>query len=414
MWALNKNPTDRPGDADQFITALEQAKAAIVARQRGQRTASMAALAGVAAGGGALGAAGADLGPEPPPGDEEPGGDGAGVLVAGEPPPPPGRRRPTRREWALIALLLALLLGGAAAAYLLTRPAQRIVPTVVGEQVNIARTQLQNAGFKVGVINVTSDRPSGTVIGQKPLGASKADQGSTVNLTVSQGPGNTTVPSVVGESQQAAKQTLARARLTVSRVEHEASNTVSAGDATRTEPSAGFSVPVGTGVTLFISSGRPVTLVTVPDVTGQPESSATATLRGQGFHVTTSTQPSANTPSGNVISQDPTGGSRVRPGSTVSLVVSSGAAKATVPDVTGQTAGAARGALSGAGFSVSEQSTDVTDKSKDGVVISQSPPGGSSADPGSTVTIVVGHFKAPPTKPTTSTTTSTSNTTTKP
>ena len=44
MWGLNKNPADRPADADQFITALEQAKAAIQAGERGQRTASMAAL----------------------------------------------------------------------------------------------------------------------------------------------------------------------------------------------------------------------------------------------------------------------------------------------------------------------------------------------------------------------------------
>ena len=50
MWGLNKNPVDRPADADQFINALEQAKASILSGSRGQRTASMPALAGVAAG----------------------------------------------------------------------------------------------------------------------------------------------------------------------------------------------------------------------------------------------------------------------------------------------------------------------------------------------------------------------------
>src|SRR6201986_2067446 len=43
MWALNKNPVDRPANADQFITALEQARAALQSGERGQRTASMAA-----------------------------------------------------------------------------------------------------------------------------------------------------------------------------------------------------------------------------------------------------------------------------------------------------------------------------------------------------------------------------------
>src|SRR5436309_2825675 len=36
MWALNKNPGDRPHDADQFIAALETAKAAILSGQQGQ------------------------------------------------------------------------------------------------------------------------------------------------------------------------------------------------------------------------------------------------------------------------------------------------------------------------------------------------------------------------------------------
>src|SRR5438105_82480 len=48
LWALNKNPADRPHDADQFIAALEAAKAAIVSGGSGEHTASMAALAAVA------------------------------------------------------------------------------------------------------------------------------------------------------------------------------------------------------------------------------------------------------------------------------------------------------------------------------------------------------------------------------
>src|SRR6201985_2450742 len=47
IWALNKNPADRPTDADQFINALEAAKGVIQSGGRGQQTASMAALAAV-------------------------------------------------------------------------------------------------------------------------------------------------------------------------------------------------------------------------------------------------------------------------------------------------------------------------------------------------------------------------------
>ena len=43
LWALNKNPADRPQDADQFINVLEQVREEIAAGPRGEETASMAA-----------------------------------------------------------------------------------------------------------------------------------------------------------------------------------------------------------------------------------------------------------------------------------------------------------------------------------------------------------------------------------
>src|SRR6201995_2357331 len=44
LWVLNKDPVDRPVDADQLITVLEQVKDALVTRDRSERTATMAAL----------------------------------------------------------------------------------------------------------------------------------------------------------------------------------------------------------------------------------------------------------------------------------------------------------------------------------------------------------------------------------
>jgi serine/threonine-protein kinase len=65
--------------------------------------------------------------------------------------------------------------------------------------------------------------------------------------------------------------------------------------------------------------------------------------------------------------------------------------------VTGDTAATARSVLTAAGFSVTETMQTVSSKSQDGTVLSQSPSGGSSAKKGSAVTIVVGHYKKPPT-----------------
>jgi eukaryotic-like serine/threonine-protein kinase len=408
LWSLNKNPADRPTDADQFISALQAARAAIVSGEPSQRTASIAALAAVGGTGAAYAGAAPTESSTPDAAAaayQVPGYDGTGYET--EPPQPPPRRR---RMWPWIALLVALLLaGGGVAAYLLTRPEKRTVPDVTGRTLNTARTVLQNEGFVVNVLDVTSNHKSGTVIGQQPQGSSKVDRGSTVTLTVSTGPGNTSVPSVVGLPAKAAERDLVRARLKF-RTQHENSDSIPSGRATRTQPGDGQPVPVGTRVTLFISSGKP--LVTVPSVVGQSEGAARAQLTDQGFVVTTSTQTSTTTPDGEVISQSPAGETEVAPGSTINLVIAKAPPTASVPDVTGDTARGASNQLKAAGFSVTQQTKAVTKQNKDGIVISEQPKAGTTLNKGSTVTIVVGKFTPPPTSTTPTTTTQTTPTTT--
>lgn len=421
LWVLNKNPGDRPQDADQFIDALERTREMILSGQSGQRTASVAALAAV--GGGAM-AAGADLGGAPPAaaraayGDD--GDDGASMLA--EPPgPPPEEPERRRRAWPWIVLLVALLLGGAAAAYVLTRPAEKVVPSVIREQLNPARTTLQNAGFIVTTINVTNNNRAGTVIGQDPQGGTRADQGSTVSLTVSMGPGSSTVPSVEGLPLEQAKSMINAAGFKIGRVVKFSSSQFPVGQVTGTDPNAGQSTQVGTRVTIFVSSGKPQ--LAVPDVTGQAEASAKAQLETDGFKVITSTQQSSTVTPGNVISQTPVGNSQATQGATIALVIATAPPTTTVPNVTGRTAGAATATLSGAGFKVTEQSTHVSKQNNDGKVMSQNPGAGTTVNKGSTVTITVGKFTPPtnttsatPVKPkkhpTQTTTTSTQTTTT--
>ncbi len=76
----------------------------------------------------------------------------------------------------------------------------------------------------------------------------------------------------------------------------------------------------------------------------------------------------------------------------MTLSVAKGPTKARVPDVTSQDQDSARATLEGSGFKVRVQTEDTTDASLDGVVLTQDPGGGTNADPGSTVTITVGHF----------------------
>ncbi len=416
MWALNKNPADRPADADQFIAALEHAKAAIISGGAGQRTSAIAAVGAVgAAAGGAVPvpATASTAGSEttPPPVVPAPVDGNGGAPPPEEPPGTPRRRR--RRTYWLAALVLLLAAGAGVAAYLLTRPAQKAVTPVVGEQFDTARTQLLDAGFKVSELEESSNHPLGYVFAQNPPGGTKVDVGSTVTLTVSAGPQSTNVPAVQGETLSQAKQAITKAHLTVGVIQHQHSSQVASGDVVSTSPSAGQSVPVGSAVVIVVSSGKP--LVSVPNVVGQSQASATSSLQSAGLSVTSTTQTSASTPAGNVISESPASGTLVAPGSTATIVVAQAQPKkpnntATVPDVKGDTTAAANSALSAAGFSVSQTTKTVSNKSKDGTVLSQSPSSGATAKKGSTVTIVVGQFQQPAGGTTTTTTTGTTTT----
>jgi serine/threonine-protein kinase len=315
-------------------------------------------------------------------------------------PPPPDRRR---SPWPWVALLIALLLAGGAAAYFLTRPTKVLVPPVTGETLNNARTVLQNRGFSVNVITVASRQPTQTVIGENPVGGTKADKGSAVTLTVSSGPGPANVPSVLGDTLRRARAELRGAGLKVGPVRHQSSSTVAKGQVISTSPNAGQSVPAGSKVTLFISSGP--AKVNVPDVTGEPENRAKSDLQAAGFEVSATSQTTSSTPNGDVISQSPSGNSKAAPGSTVSIVVAKAATTTQIPDVRGQAAATATSALQAAGLEVTQETKTVFHQSKNGIVLRESPSSGSRVKKGSTVTITVGQYSAPPpTTPTTGTT----------
>jgi serine/threonine-protein kinase len=404
MWALNKNPVDRPANADQFITALEQARAAIESGEPGQRTASMAALAGVAAGRYAAAAAVSAPPTAPPP----PGTGSFDVIDTGYEPDDEEPARRARWPW-LVLLLVLLVAGGGVAAYLILRPAKEVVPGVVGEPFSAAQAQLTSNGFTVNQLQVTNAKPAGTVIAQNPLAGIKAKQGSNVSLTVSSGPGNTTVPTVVGETLQQAKSSIQIANLKVGKIVHQTSSQYDKGQVIDTSPAAGAQPPVGTRVTIFVSSGPPS--VQVPDVTGEDESQAKSTLQSRGFNAAAPTsQVSTTATPGTVLSQSPAGGKSAASGSTVSLVVAKAPPTVAVPNVVGKTHGAANAMLGAAGFPATPQQQTVTNQAQNGVVLSQTPAASTQVKKGTSVTIVIGKYVAPTPTTTTSTTTPTTPT----
>jgi serine/threonine-protein kinase len=239
-------------------------------------------------------------------------------------------------------------------------------------------------------------------VDQDPNGGEEADQGSTVTLEVSGGPGEVLVPPVENLSQRQAIKELEDADLKVT-IDSEFSEKVKKDFAIRTVPPEGTSVTKGTRVRLLVSRGREQ--VTVPDVTGLTRDSAEARLRDEGLEVAVHEQES-DVPEGDVISQSPGAGAKLTRGDTVTITVSTGRPQVDVPDVVGVKEGTATARLSAAGLTPVRQERTVTDPSQDGVVIEQRPGAGTQVDQGRQVVIVIGVLKksdtlepAPPTSP---------------
>ena len=135
--------------------------------------------------------------------------------------------------------------------------------------------------------------------------------------------------------------------------------------------------------------------IAVPSVIGVAYESAASQLQGIGFGVAR-TNVESDEPAGIVVGQDPNAGASRAKGSTITLQVSEGPTTSAIPDVTSQQEDQARSQLEGSGFRVRVVPQDTEDPLSDGNVISQDPPGGQEAKPGTTVTIFVGRLLEPP------------------
>ncbi|HHU68206.1 Stk1 family PASTA domain-containing Ser/Thr kinase [Corynebacterium sp.] len=131
-------------------------------------------------------------------------------------------------------------------------------------------------------------------------------------------------------------------------------------------------------------------LVSVPDVTGLPRQDATARLEALELRVDVNEEPSPDIPRGTVIRTNPTAGSQLQKGTSVTLTVSSGREITDVPDVTDMTPQEAADALAEVDLLLEQQvNEDTSETVTAGRIMSQSPPAGAQISKGSRVSITV-------------------------
>ena len=262
------------------------------------------------------------------------------------------------------------------------------VPGVVGMAQAEAEAAIAGANLTVGTITqeYSDTVPAGDVISQDPLAGVSVVIGSAVNLVISLGQQMLPVPNVVGMTQTDAEAAITGAGLTVATITQEYSDTIPVGNVISQDPLAGVSVVIGSAVNLVISLGQQ--MATVPGVVGMAQAEAEAAIAGANLTVGTITQEYSDTvPAGDVISQDPVGGTSVVINSAVDLVVSLGCLKVMVPSVVGMTEAEALSAITDAGL-VIDITYEVTGQPK-GYVVSQSPLADEEGCEGTIVSVVV-------------------------
>ncbi|MGI9539127.1 MAG: Stk1 family PASTA domain-containing Ser/Thr kinase [Miltoncostaeaceae bacterium] len=369
LKALEKRPRDRYRTAEEFSDALV-ALGPVLGQATGQTAVMAAAAAGAATGVTSV------MDDGPPTG---------ATRVA----PPPAREEEPRSRWPLIvAAVAALAIVGVIAALALTGGGggSTTVPNVAGLPLAEATSAIRDAGLTPEVERTEDDEiEAGTVIDTDPAAGSSVSEGDTVTLRVSAGPTAVEVPNVVGLERDDARRALAQAGFGV-RVDLEGSDDVQEGIVISQSPAAGQEAAAESDVTIVVSSGADQ--VEVPSLIGRPQSEAGSLLSQAGLSPAVQEQPTTNSPAGTVIDQSPGAGTRIDAGSTVTITVAVAVQTVTVPTVTGLTSSQAFTELQSSGFNP-VSATAPSDTVPEGIVISQSPGGGSEAEEGATVEIVV-------------------------
>jgi serine/threonine-protein kinase len=228
-------------------------------------------------------------------------------------------------------------------------PPRVAVPALIGKSSADAQATLKDAGLVPTIVVVPSAQPRGTVVAQKPAPGTQVPKGSHVRMNVARGGGTTTttatttttttattttatttapppaakvaVPSVVGLNQRAAVRKLQTAGLGA-RIAYVTS-TNPAGQVVAQNPTPNTSVAKGSRVRLNVSVGpNPQASKTVPDVTGQDEQTATATLRQAGFTVDAFDEATTDqSQDGVVVDEEPPGGTSAPKGSVVTIYI---------------------------------------------------------------------------------------------
>ena len=207
------------------------------------------------------------------------------------------------------------------------------VPDVKGLTFEEAQAELyeKGLGIKNAGSSASEQYEAGQIISQTPDALTKAEEHTTIEVIVSSGKGEVSVPSVTGMDETTAYNTLSNAGFTPVK-DYAYNGDVAQGNVIEQSPAAGSLGKSGDSVKIVISRGTEqegAATIAVPSVLGLTEDAARAAIQNAGLTVGNITSGNSDTvASGQIISQSPAADAAVDPNTAVDFVVSTGATQA--------------------------------------------------------------------------------------
>lgn len=198
--------------------------------------------------------------------------------------------------------------------------------------------------------------------------------------------GRVAVPNVAGKTAVQAREVLVNAQFKVN-TQREYSDTVAAGQATRTNPKAGQKAKKNSQVDLYISRG--IEYVKVPDLAGKEGEKAEILLKEAKLKIAESSEEySDEVEKGKIIATAPEAGTSLRHHSGVKVIVSKGKEPVTLPDFAGKSEEEVAKTLSDLKLKM-DKTTEFSDSVPRGQIIGQEPAAGTTLYHGDQVKVRV-------------------------
>ena len=309
------------------------------------------------------------------------------------------RERRHRRNVILgvIGALLAVAVAAAVVVSALSSGAKtKSVPNLIGKTQDEAIAMILENGFEVGDVEpgYSKDYEEGLVFDQSPTSTQAAEEGTKIDIFVSQGESpvdQVEVPDLTNCTQEEADARLEERGLKGRRGDDQPSDTIEDGKVCAQDTKEGETVDRGSFITYHLSSGAEP--IEVPDVAGQNADAAEQALKDLGLTVKRDYDYSSTDAEGTVFRTDPDAGTEVEKGQEVTIYISQGPkpvdTTVSVPSYVGYDYSIAYSELSALGFNV----VLAQGSPSGGKVLSQYPTG--TAEKGATITITLEAYPDP-------------------